>query len=519
MALIPITGWPSNYRVPGSGIEIRFGQGPSTASPGTRQGIIVAPMLSTGTWTANTVYGPIKSEAEVIVGAGNGSPLHRAARAYLKRNKRPFYCLPYAATNGGTPATADLDVVVSGTPTATGKTQLVVCGEVCEAAFTTASTPTTIGDALEASVNAKTWLPVTATNTAGTVALAAKIAGQSQGDGTIPVIRVHCLVDSGKGVTFQSENSLADDFLGNTAATSGAEGSTTEATNLAAALAVIDASLYYYIATTTVHATEIGSLKTHVASKSEPTPGLRCVGLAAYSGALAAAQTLANGLNHERIQVGWQPNSEHDPAELVGALMAVRQKREETDPTFNFDSYRRFDWDIKRAWSEADWPDSDDLNDAINDGIAPIASDEAGSYFVMSVNTRSKNAAGTVDDFRATETHRPSGMDFYGATVQIRHGQDYGAKKLKDDERLADGSINANQRGSRNVVRPSVMKAWLFGIVDDMEEQEILIRTAETKEATDVTIDPNNNGRIEVGQSCFVINHHHQTTFRLDEAS
>jgi phage tail sheath gpL-like len=523
MALIPITGWPSNYRTPGTGIELRFAQGPSSAEAGIRDVCFVMPKLASGgTWQANMVQ-RVTSEADAIAGAGAGSPLHRACRAFLRRNKTAkLFALPYLPSSG-TAGTADLDVTVSfgsgSNPTATGTIRLTVCGEACEAAFTTASTATSIAASLVASVNAKTWLPVSATNASGVITLVAKIAGKSQGDGTVPVIRVHCQVDAGKNVVFQSENSAVDDFLGNGAATAGAEGSTAELTNLEAALDAIAASRRYFLGISAHHADELAALKLHVATKSEPRAGLRCVGLAGFSGTLAAGITRANALNHERIAIAWQKNSEHDIAELVAALAAVRQKREEVDSTHNFDSTRSADWGIRAAWSEADWPDSDDLNDAINNGLTAIASDQAGSFIVMSCNTRSKNEAGTVDDFRATETHRVSGLDFYADTIAIRHANDFGAKKLKDDERLADGTVNANQRGSRNVVRPSVMKAWLFGIVDEMATREVLDRVAEIKESTQVVVDPNNNGRLEVGQSAFTINLHHQTTFRVDEVT
>jgi len=520
MALIPITGIPSSWRLPSNYAEILFGQGPATAGAGERAICICGPKLAaSGSWTANTVY-RVKNEAEAIAGAGAGSPLHRCLRMVLKANNGcKLYALPYLPSSGagGVAAACDVTIACGGVnPTASGQVKLFVCGEEISVGYTTTSTPTSIATDIKNSINAKTWLPVSALNAAGVLTLTAKILGKSQGDGTLGVIRLQGEIDSGTGTTI----TLQAAALGLGASTDGVDGATTEATNLAAALAAIESSRYYYLGFASVcHTAEWQSIALHIANKSLPLQGLRSVGVVGYTGALAGAQTLATARNYERLRMVWQPNSDHDVAELVGNAIAVFHKRESTESRYNFDGYRGTDWLIHKAYSVADWPDAADLNDAITDGITPIASDEQGSYIVMSVNTRSKDSTGTVDDFRACESHRVSISDEYCDTVLVRHKLTYGGFYLADDKLLSDGTVDPNQPRRRKVLTPSAYKPFVNSMIDEFEAKGLLQKADTSKSGLQVVRDPNNGGRLEVGHDLFCIDLLHQTTFRFAETS
>jgi len=514
MGLIPITGVPSNFRVPGQYAEVIFAQGPSTASTGPREVIIIAPKTATGTYVVNTVNS-VTNENLAEVGGGSGSPLHRALRMVLRSNKQTkLWALPYDASSGGGSAAATSTVTYAGAPTKTGVTTVTIASEPCSVSFSTTDTPTTIAANLVLVVNSRTFLPVTATSALGVVTLTAKIAGASQGDGTVPVIRVRAEIDTGVTTTVASSGHLGS-------VVAGADGAVTELSNLTAALATIEARRFYYMGITMFSSTALTALRTHITNKSEPRPGLRSVGVAAFNGILATAQTTATGQNYERLQFVWQPQSEHDPAELMGNVIGIRQKRESTDSAFNLDGYSASDWLILPAFASSDWPDTDDQNDALNDGVTPIASNGSRSYLVMSVTTRSKNSTGAVDDFRASETHRVSVADDFTDTLLLRHQLNYQNKKLKKDELLPDGSINVNQRLGRDVVTPETYKPFVRGILSEFGDpsaprlQDVV--TSSTNMQVDV--DPSNSGRLELGCDLHVIDLLHQLTARLAEVS
>lgn len=513
---IAITGITSDFRVPGSYAEILFNQGPATASAPAREVCFVMPKSASGTYTAATLY-QVKSESDVSDGAGPGSPLHRSIRMFLRANKSSkVWALPVAPTSGGSPANATNILTIATTSTATATLTVTISGEDSQATLPSGSTPTQFGDAIVASINAKTYLPCTAANVSGAVTLTAKIAGASQGTGALGIHRCRATITSGAGTTA----TFAGAWLGSS--TAGAEGSTTEATNTTTALNVIAARRFYYLVTSAVDSTNLTNFKSHLVTKAEPKQGHRSVAISAYPGTLANVQSLATGLNYERLQIAWQRNPDTSVDEIVGNVAAVRQKFESRDSAANWvtDSDMSSSWFVKPAFDTMDWVDPDDQNDAINDGVMPIASRDGASYPVMSVDTRSKNAAGTVDDFRSCETHRISVADEFTDELIINTALNFGnGKKLRDDERLADGTVNTNQKRVRNVITPSMVKATANDQLITFYNDGKLQNLDASKTSLRVLKSPANGSRVEGGLDLTAIDHAHQFSWRIAETS
>ncbi len=518
----PITGIDAGFRTPGNWVEAIFAQGPSVTGGGKREVVFVMPKTSAGTWTANTMY-KVTNEQTAATGGGDGSPIHRAVRKFFSICKdATVWCLPYAATSGGSPVAATAVLTIATTATGAGTVSLWVCGELCQFTFATGDTATTIGAGIAAAVNAKSWLPCTANNVTGTVTLTAKIAGTSQGTASLGVIRLHTDITTGVSTTA----TLGGAFLGSGAA--GAEGTTTEASNLATALATIAATRKYYVVTSTNTSTAWANLKTHLATKALPRQGLRSVGICGYTGSLATGQSLATGLNYERMAIAWQPNSEHDTAELAAALAAVRiignkgvggsVDGEATDTAQNF-NLMSLNGILLPAWAPSDYPTAQDVEDAITDGLTVITSSDSGAALIQSVTTRSKNSAGTSDDWRASRTSKVSVTDDFLDEWVVRANNSFGQKKLLRDELLADGTVNPNQKLIRNTVRPSMMKATLLKQVDDYYDAGKLDSKATIKDSIRVVASDAAPGRVEIGIDLRVIDWLDQTTMRLAEVS
>jgi phage tail sheath gpL-like len=505
-----LTGIGNQYATPGNYAEIVFAQGPSSAASGDRQVVFVMPKLSSGTYTAATLY-QVRTEQEVRDGAGAGSPLHRAVRIFLQNNKdAKCFVVPVTATSGGSPAAATAVLTIANTATATGTINVWVAGELCQYTYASGETPTNIGDGIAASINAKTHLPCTASNGSGTVTLTAKINGASQGTGTLAVIRVRTTITSGTAVTA----SFGGAWLGTGAA--GADGSTTEAANTLTALNAIASVRKYYIGVSALDATTLGHLETHITTKSEPVRGLRSVGIAAYTGSLATGITLATGRNYERLQIAFQPVSEWDTAQIVGDVMALRQKREQVDPGWNFNGEELH---MPTVATTSDWLSADDIEDAIIAGLSPISSSDAGCRLVHSATTRSKDiATGLLNDARARRTIKVSVADKFVDDLLVRFGLRYGQKKFKDDERLADGTVNPNQKQIRNVVRPSMVEGTIVELVDDFAD-EYLQEIDAIKESISVSKSEAAAGRCVVGMDLHVIDWLDQITTRVAEVS
>ncbi len=426
----------------------------------------------------------------------------------------------HAASSGSGVATATGTLTVTMTsgsnPTSTGNIETYVCGELITTAFTTSDTITTIALAIADQINTKTYLPGTASPAAGVVTLTAKIAGASQGDGTVGVIRFRSTPQPGKNVVVTASGSA----LGITTGVAGADGAVTEVSLLTAALNTVTNTRYYYMGFTAWASASLAVIKTHISNKSEANPGLRCRGFTGYTGTLSALQSLAIACNHERRHFVHQENSEWDPAELVGNTIAIHQKAEATRGGFVHDIYRDADWMCPAAYDAADWPTSTEINDSVVDGIIQIASDQIGSFLVMSVNSRSKDSTGAIDDFRAVETHRVSIMDDLGDTIIQRDAVQYGTGfKLQADQRNPDGSINVNQRVPPRTITPSLYKPFIAKILEEFVNDGALQDLPGWLATLDDVIDANNISRNSTSASGRTCDIRHQQEFLLSETT
>ncbi len=513
---LAVTGIPSSYRAPITAVELLFGQGGSSAGASRREAIYCVPKRSTGSAVANVVY-RVKDEGDASTLGGLGSAGHRAARMHFKANKSgKVSMIFYDASSGGglVSATGTFTVTVPGSISAAGILTFSVTDDDFSVGFTTASTPTTIGDSIAAKINAATHLPVTAVNAAGVVTMTAKIGGASQNG----IYRLRIDVDANKGVTV-AKSAVT---VGVASGVLGVDGATTELTNLTAALAVLNAVRYYYIGVSVFTAAHLAPLKTHIVNKSLPMPGLRSRGFAGAVGTLSATATIATGLNYERLEITWQENSDHEPLVLAANMIAVKQLFEELEPdegAYNFDNFADPQWLIKRAYADADWPDSVDMDDAVTDGITPIQSKQTGSFIGMSINTRSKDATGALDDFRASETHRVSCLDWLYDGILADHLRTYSKFKLSEDVLNADGSVNQNFRYPPKTITPLRYRPWYGARLQRGAENGLIQKPADWLASTEIRVDPANNSRLQVGSSGRTQDLLHQTTFRIAETT
>lgn len=522
MALQPIVGYPSSWRAPFTAVELNFAQGASTASGGPRDAIYIGPKLTSAAATVNTVY-PMRNEQDAIDLFGVGSPLHRAVRKHFQANRlHKVYAMCYAPSSGSGVATATgtftITFTTGSTPTAAGNLYFTVGPEDMTVSFTTADTATTIGDNIAAQINAKTWLGVTAANVTGVITVTSKVAGASSGDGTVGVIRIRASVDVGKNVIVATSGAA----LGLGTGTPGADGATTELTGLQAALAAIASTRYYYIGITAWNTAAVGALKTHLYAKNLPSPGIRCRGFSAYTGTQSALTTIAIGLNLEVQHVAWQLNSDHDPAELVANTLAVHQFEESTIGNFVEDYYRGPAWQIRPTYSASDRVSEGNVNDAVVDGIIVINTDSVGSFMVMSVSTRSKNAAGTIDDFRATETHRASFMHWLADTWQQRHQSKYAKFKLSDDAYKDAARTQLDPNGLPPIdklLTPNRYRPFASDLITEFVNAGMLQRKSEWLDSLRINIDPLNVSRLEAGASGRTIDIAHQFSLKLNETT
>jgi phage tail sheath gpL-like len=500
MATIRLTGVADNFRDPSALAEIKFAQGPANAALGAREAVVVGPKLATGTATVNTLYS-LPDEATAALLAGSGSPAHRLARKYLQYGSAPALYGVFYTPTGGTAASASF--AITGAPTKRGQATAQVCDAVCSFGFTTNDNASSISEGVEAAINSNTHLPVTAAAYHAATGTGVTVTSKIQSASMNTAIRLRTEVTSGAGVTLGAGGDLTG-------------GVGDDATPLETALNVLNNVRRYYVGVPISDATLAAKLKTHINNKSAPLPGLRSVGVIGGRGTIAATTTITNGLNAERIQYVLHEDSDHDPAELAGEVMGLRATVENRDSSANMAGTRL---NLNKQYDQADWATPDERSTALNEGIAIIGSNDSGAFLTMSVDTRSKNPAGTVNDFRVTETHRVSVADEFMDRVLTTWATNYSGKKFKDDERLPNGKVNPNQIYTRTVVKPSMLRKMVAVILKQFEDEEKIQDAAVSIESIVSQKSTLNSGRGEVSVNLRAIDHHHQMFILGNEVS
>lgn len=513
----PLVGVTTNWRKPGSFMQALFNQGnPAGQSPG-RDIMIICPIVSGGTYTANTIV-QAKTESELVAGTGiAGSPGHRMFRMITRANQQTkVFILPYAETSGGSPVAASTTITVTGTANAQTTWTLQIAGTQISCLIQSGYTATNTADAMIANINTATWLPVTATGTGtGTVILTAKVKGIRGGTSTYKPIRLDTVVAPGANVSISIPGDLG-------ATTPGAEGTTTEAANVATALAANAGSNHYYLAysnggDTTTNA----NVAAWLASQDLPLSGHPMQAVTAYTGSLATGITLATARNYERLQIVWALNNDHDPDEIAANVVAIRQKQEENDASWIWKDYRGPDWFIQPATDTTTWPSPADINDAINGGMAPIEYFTGYSTFVMSVDTRTKDSTGTYIDFRSAETHRVSAIDACVFDAQSRIAVAMQNKKLVADPVLPSGrtDFNAIAQFSANKTCPAMIRPLYVKMINDWEKNDWIQRSAESLSSLSITKSEQNRSRVVAGMTLYSVDGWLQTTTSISEGT
>lgn len=403
---IAITGLTPSWRIPGVVVEVANAAGPVGGSVTDRPTVIVMPKLASGTYTVNKLYWP-RTAAEVEAGAGRLSSACRAWKMAKRVNKtQKIGIICYAETSGGSPVAASTTIVVAGTATGTTVWTLGT-GEVdTSVLISNGDTAATVASNMRTALAGSGIIVVSGTTS--NVIVTYPHVGARGGTSTYKPIRLTTNAP-GAGITITLPGDLG-------ATTPGVDGSTTEAANLAAALAANSGIwMYNIINDLGGDSTALSNLTSFVAAQSLPLVGKRGTAITAHNGSFSAASTLALARNYERLTIAGAPAYREAPDMIAAAVGALFAKHEETDRTYPFGGYSGEDFPLTPVADSTLWPDADDCNGAILGGVMPLAVTATGkAYIVDATTTRIKDSTGTYIDYRAYKRHRVSGADDCG---------------------------------------------------------------------------------------------------------
>lgn len=130
----------------------------------------------------------LSSEEDAARIGGNGSMLEAMMRVWRKNDPLgEVWCVPCKLSEG---SAASGKIAITGTATEAGLLYVYIGGKLITATVTVGMSAEEVGEALETAINDEVSLPVTASNTTGTVTLTAKFKGVAGNDIKIELNRL-----------------------------------------------------------------------------------------------------------------------------------------------------------------------------------------------------------------------------------------------------------------------------------------------------------------------------------------
>lgn len=418
------------------------------------------------------------SAEDASVLCGQGSELHRMARAVFAQYPAASLYLAANAVSAGAAATADLTFAT--TATADFAVRLVLCDQVLEVPVSTGDTPTVIATACAVAINNAADLPYYAQFAAGVLTITAKMAG----------LRGNSLIVDAYFVQLTFSNRITDSSTQSGGGTTGqwttindiygAEFSLTNGTtadSIANVITAIASQRYNRIVVASNDGTNMGRLVTHLDALAGVTVGLRQQGIAAVIGTLAASITIATGQNAARLQVGWHYASKIPGPEVAATLAAARLAGdgsvggilvgESADPSANLDGVQLAT--VLAQTAALDQPTATEVESALNNGLAPLVPSGARPGFcALARSVTSRSLANGVPNFAVIDTEFVTVCDYVADDLQSSLATSYQGFKLGAD------SANGNPPLSPRVTTPSLVRAYILDRLAGYEARSIL---------------------------------------------
>lgn len=434
----------ASNKSPGIFLEVLFGVGPTSAADAPIDVLIVGHQLNSATAAANTPFAA-NSPDDVADACGAGSEVHLMAKAAFEANPTvTLWVLPLAEPGGGT--AADEEIVITGTASADGTITVMIRGEEIEVAIPSGTTHTAAATLIETAIDDQTDWPVTASVATATITITAKTKGTR-----------------GNNITCGSSGTVAGLSFTHIAGAklSGGLGSDTITT----AIANISVATYDRIAVAFDDATTLGTVRTHLRTQAGPTIGSRQQCVFATVDTYANAVTLSSGRNESRMQCVWHYNADDSTGEMAAAVAAHRANAESIDRAHPF-SVQHGDiiTGLRPQRTEADWPTSTEMMNALNNGVTPLQVLADGTVGIhRGITTRSLDALSN-PNYAVLDTSKVTVPDFIADELAVNWGSFVALNQklasTEDPDELVPGVTNL-----------AGVKSWVLGILEKWDPE------------------------------------------------
>ena len=443
---------------------------------------------------------------DAITLCGQGSELHRMARAVFAQYPAANLFVAANAVSAGSAAAADLTFAT--TATAAFTVRLLLCDQAIEVAVSTGDTATDIATAVATAVNDAADLPYYAQFAAGVVTFTAKMAG-TRGNSLIVdayfVLGTTSTRITGSSTTSPGATTGQWTSIGSVIGTEFPLSGGTTADSIANVITAIASQRYNRIVVSSNDGTNLTRLTTHLDALAGVTVGLRQQGIGATIDTLANAITLATGQNASRLQVGFHFASKLPGPEVAAVLAAARLAGdgsvggnlvgESADPAANLDGCQLAT--ILAQPAALDQPTATEVESALNNGLAVLVPSTARPGFcALARSVTSRSLANGVPNFAVIDTEFVTACDYVADDLQGYLATTYAGFKLGAD------SANGNPPLSPRVTTPSLVRAVILDRLSAYEARSILRDVTANLALLVVQADPVVSGRLNCEIPC-----------------
>lgn len=434
----------ASNKSPGLYLEVLFGVGAASAADAPIDVLLIGHKVTGSSATADTPFA-VNSPDEVADACGAGSELHLMAKAAFKANPTvTLYALPLAEPSGGTKATEE--IVFSGTSSADGSVTVQIRGESITVDIPSGTAAADAATLVSDAINDQSDWPVTAAVATATITISAKTKGTR-----------------GNNITCGSSGTATGLTITHVAGATLSSGAGSD--TITTALAAIAPHTYDRIALAFDDATTIGTVRTALRTQAGPTIGSRQQAIFGTRDTYANAVALATGRNESRMQCVWHYNADDTPAEVAAAVAAWRANAESIDRAHPFAvQFGDIIPGLRPQRTEADWPTSTEMMNALNNGVTPIQVLADGTCGIhRGVTTRSLDALSN-PNYAVLDTSKVTVCDFIADELAV-NWPSFAAENRKlasteDPDELVPGVTNL-----------AGVKSWVMGILEKWDPE------------------------------------------------
>lgn len=464
-----LTGLAPSRRTAGDSREILFAQGASSGLPQTRRILIYGTKTSTGDATVDTVFGPVTDDAYAVQKGGKRSEWYRGYLTVVAIFPGAEIYGIAVTESGGTAASKTI-TFAAGAATATTTYDVYLIGQQTSFTVTTGDTAIVQAAACAAAINAADsgrW-PATAA------------VGAPSNDHIVTVTTAN------KGPrndhVLQGLRVLARKNITTTCVVSAISSGTTDDDFTAALAAAATKGQFYYqifpcYSTTAPTSTDnlVGECILSITNGALPINGKQQQGFFGFVGTQAQLTTVATDAdaNNVRVKFAHAESNDFPPYMLAATLGAVQALEETKHPSASLTGYRTDankgrKLPIPAPFLDADRPTATEIEADLANGGTPICFDVNGGAYLNRCITSYSEASAGVKDYRASEGHIPSAIDFAWETFANRHAE--------QKQPFVAGDPLAGQKPAAATMYPSTMVAIMSSVIDDLTSSNPLGR-------------------------------------------